>query len=355
LTDVIELCLFAGNLQSDINAFIETEVHKLLQFSGGLAEEVRQALIDGANGMFLWVSFVLEDLKKSTNVTPQAIRRALKSLPSDLPGVYTNILRKIRIEDKIAAQTILQWVVWAVRPLTIQELTIAMAILPEHTSMFSMQDNMYTDLRKFLQLVFGPLLRIEEDDTIHLFHNSAKDFLSNMDVVTDADSSRSSLSTFSLASGKSNFRLAMACLTYLSFDECEDRPVAGQGVSERDVKQNIEIRKYKLPFLDYAATHWPEHTSQAGQGSDEHQVLCGAFRKLAQFPHKTDLAYQLLAFSRNQSFEKTTPLQIAASLGLITFVDDLLAHGADINASSGIYHNALLAAAVNGHWHWFLC
>ena len=328
-------------MHSDITAFVETEIRKLPGITGRLGEEVRQALVDGSNGMFLWVALLVDDLKKFTNSTHQAIRKALKMLPPDLAGVYTNILRKIRTKDQPVAQAVLRWVVWAVRPLTIPELTIAIAILPEHTCMSSMHDDMQPDLRKVLRLIFGPLLRIEDDDTIHLVHQSAKDFLSNMDLSPDA------LPHFSLASAKSNFRLAMACLTYLCFDECEDEPVAGHSVSEQNVKQNIKIRKRKLEFLDYAATHWPEHTRMADKA--DHQALSGLFGKLAQSPNKIDLAYQILVLSRNEKFQKTAPLQIAASLGFVTFVKDFLDCGADINAQGGIHGSALQAAACNGH------
>ncbi|KAF8249183.1 hypothetical protein K440DRAFT_660436 [Wilcoxina mikolae CBS 423.85] len=339
LTDVIKLPLVAEDLQSDITTFVKSEVHKQPQFSGSLGEEVRKALIDGANGMFLWVSLILDDLKKSTTTTPRDIRKALKTLPPNLPGVYINILRKIRMEDQQAAQTILRWLVWAIRPLTLQELAIAIAILPEHTSMLSMEDDMHTDLRQVLRLVFGPIVRIDDNDTVHLIHQSAKDFLSKMNTPMESTLS------FCLSSAESNLQLAISCLTYLSFDECEDGPVNHDYRWES--KQDMQIRQRKLPFLDYAATHWPEHTRQIDRSDD--QVLCRAFRKLAESPHKTNLAYQVLNFSRNMSFTKTAPLQVASSLGLTTFVEELLAHGADINAQGGYYGNALQAAARGGH------
>jgi len=337
--------LVSENLQSDITSFINTEVQKQPQFTGTLGEEVRKALMDGANGMFLWVSLILDDLKKSTNTTPRAIRKALKMLPSNLPSVYINILSKIRMEDRQLAQTILRWLVWAVRPLTLQELRIAIAILPEHTSMLSMEDDMHRDLRKVLRLVFGPLVRIDDNDTVHLVHQSAKDFLSNMNTQKGGDLSDQ---YFCLSSTESNHQLATSCLTYLTFDECEDGPLDVAIWWGRDFKDNMRIRQRTLPFLDYSATHWPEHTRQTSH-SNEYQVLCRTFRKLAESSRRTDLAYQVLSFSRNISFQDTAPLQVASSVGFTTFVEELLTHGANINAPGGIYGSALQAAARGGH------
>jgi len=349
LANVIKLPLAAENLKDDITAFVSASVHTQLQFTGKLGDEVRQALIHGANGMFLWVSLILDDLEHSTNTTPRAIRERLQTLPSDLAGVYTNILRKIRTEDLQTAKSILQWVVWAVRPLNLQELTIAIAIRPEHhASMSSMEDDMHTDLRQVLRLIFGPMLRIEDGgDTVHLVHQSAKDFLSGISSSTKGGLSLPSLVTSSV---QSNMQLAASCLAYLSFDECEVGPVAVRRPWEHDVRTNIGILQHKLPFLIYAAAYWPEHVRQV-ETSDQHQTLCTPFRKLAESRRKIDLAYQVFMFSVSpyKDFVKTNPLQIASSLGLIAFTEELLSHGADINAQGGRYGNALQGAAAGGH------
>jgi hypothetical protein len=84
--------------------------------------------------MFLWVSLIIDDLQKSTTTRPRIIREKLKSLPKTLPDLYTNILSKIKSDDQEYATAIFRWVVWAMRPLTLQELTIAIAIRSEDTS-----------------------------------------------------------------------------------------------------------------------------------------------------------------------------------------------------------------------------
>jgi ankyrin repeat protein len=336
LTDLIRIPLTAEDLRSDITSFVEARVHEL-RFTGTLVDEVRQALIDGADGMFLWVSLILEDFKKATRTTPRAIRKRLKDLPRDLHAVYENILHKINTEDHENAANILQWVTWAMRPLTLEELTVAIAIRPGKTSMSSIEDDMETELRHVLTLFFGPMLKIEPDDTVHLVHQSAKDFLIE----------RNFLPAFRLSPMECNMKLGLSCLTYLSFEECEDGPVAG----EWDWHNNAEIerRQQKMPLLTYAAAHWPTHTRQTDQARNIQQTLSSAFRALAQSPGKFDLAYQLFEFSQSRHFVKTAPLCQAASLGLVAFVEGLLEVGADVNAEGGLYGNALQAAAENGN------
>jgi ankyrin repeat protein len=335
LTDLIRIHLTLEDLSSDITSFVEARVHEL--FTGALVDEVRQALIGGADGMFLWVSLILEDFKTATTTTPRAIRERLKALPRGLPAVYENILRKIKSEDHKNAANMLQWVTWAIRPLTLEELAVAIAIRPGKTSMSAMEDEMETNLRRVLTLFFGPMLKIESDDTVHLVHQSAKDFLIDGNF----------LPAFRLSPMESNMNLALSCLTYLSFEECEDGPVAGEW--EWDANAEIERRQQKMPLLTYAAAHWPTHTRQTDQARNIQQTLSSAFRALAQSPGKFDLAYKLFESSQSRHVVKTAPLCLAASLGLVAFAEGLLEVGADVNAQGGFYGNALQEAARNGN------
>jgi hypothetical protein len=170
-TDLIRIPLTAEDLNNDIASFVEAQVQKLFPQAHSLFDEVRRALIGGADGMFLWVSLILEDFEMATTTTPRSIRERLKALPRGLPAVYEKSLRKIPPEDQKRAENILQWVTWAMRPLTLKELAIAIAIQPGKTSMSTIEDDMETDLRKVLMSLFGPMLKLEgdgPDGTVHL-------------------------------------------------------------------------------------------------------------------------------------------------------------------------------------------
>jgi hypothetical protein len=138
------------------------------------------------------------------------------------------MLRAIGAEDHKNAANMLQWVTWAIRPLTLEELAVAIAIRPGKTSMSAIEDEMETNLRRVLTLFFGPMLKIEPDDTVHLVHQSAKDFLIEGNF----------LPAFHLSPMECNIKLALSCLTYLSFEECEDGPVAGAW--KKQAKEEIE-------------------------------------------------------------------------------------------------------------------
>jgi ankyrin repeat protein len=344
LPDVIIIPLDNNNLKNDIADFVTTEATKLTQFPVALREEIRQALINGADGMFLWVSLIIDDLQKSTTTRARIIREKLKSLPKTLPGLYTDILRKIKREDQEYATAILRWVVWAVRPLTLQELTIAIAIRPEDTSMSSLEGEMESDLRKILRLLFGPMINIRGDE-VHLVHQSAKDFLRPAEL-TDGSSLAHDHSGFlsRLWVTESNLHLTVRCLTYLSFDEFVTGPV-----NVHYGWPTLETRLCKDRFLAYAATNWTEHMTKINQEEQESDDLRTAFLRVAASRRKMNLAHQILAFSKHNVFIETTSLQIAARLGFVVLVKDILDGGADVNAQGDHYGNALQAAASSGN------
>jgi hypothetical protein len=342
LSDVVIIPLDNNKLKEDITDFVTTEVSKLAQFPVALREEISLALIDGAGGMFLWVSLIIDDLQKSTTTRPRIIREKLKSLPKTLPGLYTDILLKVKPEDQEYATTILRWVVWAVRPLTLQELTIAIAVRPDDTSMSSLEGEMELDLSKVLRLLFGPMIDIRGDE-VHLVHQSAKDFLRSGELPEGSSHDHSGFLSY-LRLTESNLQLTVSCLTYLSFDEFEEGPVNARYFWEYG---RTKIQKGR--FLSYAATHWSEHMTHLNQETQGKHDLRTAFSKVEGSSRKMNLAYQIFVFSRREDFVAATSLQIAARLGFFVFVKDILDGGADVNAQSGRYSNALQAAASKGN------
>jgi hypothetical protein len=78
------------NINKDIEAFVSHEIDKLrtdtnTHYDNLLLEDIRNTLIARADGMFLLVSLIVEDLK--TTPTDQ-IRGKLQIIPSSLGGFY---------------------------------------------------------------------------------------------------------------------------------------------------------------------------------------------------------------------------------------------------------------------------
>lgn len=78
---------------------------------------------------FRWVACQIDALELCR--TDDARERALKSLPKDLPQTYERIIRKIDPGDVDIAVTVLTWLCVASKPLSLDLLANAAAIIQE--------------------------------------------------------------------------------------------------------------------------------------------------------------------------------------------------------------------------------
>lgn len=322
----VEIRLDVEILHHDIKAFVVAEVEKLPQFSK-MAGEIEHALIDGAKGMFLWVSLVLDDLRRSCTTKSRVIQEKLKSLPRSLPGLYENILRKVEPVDQPTANIILQWVVWASRPLTLKELTIAVAIRPQDTSLSSMEEEMESDLRTVLRMIFGPLITVDDDKTVHLVHQSAKDFLSQPDISPQHGSHNQSLSGWRLSPIEAHRRLGIGCLKYMAFEfKLKNEPVDSK-IDRSHISENAETlrigRGHNL--LSYAVKYWQDHVRQTDQRDPD---VLRAFLALRKPGKNNFLVYSVSRMLRNWYQEEDrsvrSSLYVAIVFELFDFAEELV-------------------------------
>ncbi|KAF8520711.1 hypothetical protein BDD12DRAFT_904904 [Trichophaea hybrida] len=329
---VSEISLHTENLREDIDDFVRAKVHDLAerkQFLPSIESDIQNFLMEGADGMFLWVSLVLQELSKSDTINE--LRGKLKALPTTLSDVYQKILNTINPKYALTARKALQCIVYAARPMTLNELKVAISVTPQHTSISSLQEDVPMEIKGFLIQIFGPLIKLHDDESVHLVHQSAKDFL------TDEGREFLSVSNTPISLQEAHIQLAVACLLYLLFDDFKESD-AGRYQSFPE----------KYTFLDYAAMYWVYHTRLAAL-KDQRDNLWPLFQELVQSGLKLDLAYQLLLCSQAETYEHTPPLQVAAHLGLAEFVFQLLQHGAEVNEIGGKYRNALHAGLLSSN------
>jgi hypothetical protein len=120
--------------------------------------------MSGANGTFLWVALVCQDLGNTKK------RNALKKLDSFPPGLgplYERMMQQISVSDDAElCKQVLALEALVYRPITLEEL-VALVGPPRDTA--------NEDLREIVSLC-GSFLTLRED-TVYFVHQSAKDFL----------------------------------------------------------------------------------------------------------------------------------------------------------------------------------
>lgn len=119
------------NVNSDIDRFIEIEVNKLSkheQYPQALSVYVEGEFRKRIGGTFLWVGIVAREL---WYYAASDIEAAMELFPPGLDSIYARLLLQIDAVHRETAAKILRWVVMAVRPLTLSELSIVIGSAPD--------------------------------------------------------------------------------------------------------------------------------------------------------------------------------------------------------------------------------
>ncbi|KAJ7577920.1 hypothetical protein C8J56DRAFT_362746 [Mycena floridula] len=135
LKDALTIEMDPSCIKNDIRQFVQKRIEKpgheraLHLRNPVLRKAVIEALVEGANGMFLWVDLVLARICEQS--TEYDIRQALTSLPADLGKIYLQCFQhfgRLDTSRKSRAQRVLKWVAFAARTLTFEELAVAVSI-----------------------------------------------------------------------------------------------------------------------------------------------------------------------------------------------------------------------------------
>ena len=155
------------------------------------------------------------------------------------------------------ARFILQWVVTARRPLTVDELAMARALGPETWDKNTIPTvdtlNELKDGFKFCE----PLIYLDDiTRTINLVHQSAKNYLLEENLQGN-----SHLSMYRIIPDKANFCILDICWRYLSMEECcrDIMKHAAKGTIQGLSQEHLQTHC----FLEYAIGEWEEHALAA--------------------------------------------------------------------------------------------
>lgn len=304
---------------NDVERYIFVKVSELASeqnLSKEVVAQVYQALLAGADGTFLWVGFVVNELQGKNS---DKINEILRRVPKGLGGVYQRLLQQI--DDKEALVPILQWVVLAARPLTVDELTVATEIKPSGTFLA-------TEVTKHRLKFCGLLVKIE-GDVVNLIHESAKEFFQSNQVNIKG------ISMFHM-SQYTHRTLMRTCLAHIE---------RGYGTPER-----IEERRSYDPLLAYASQYWPVHFHHATDVIDAPSEFSRPF-----FQDDSPIRDKWWKFYWEQEKNGGNPpsftlLHLAAYLGNVAWAKLLISEHARLISQKDNYGRTPLSWAVNrGH------
>ena len=255
---------------------------------------------------------------------------ALTSLPLTLHDAFDEMIARIQRQPegrrRLAMHT-LTWLTHAMSPLTVTELSEALAIRPGQKSL----NRRYCPSQKsILSCCLGLVTVDEESSSVRLAHYSIQEYLRDRgtEIFPSAED-----------------ELAEKCLTYLFLD-----PLS-RGCCE--FAHEIPARMKDYPFLQYATHYWGHHTRQCRSG----KPLKLAVQLLNSQPRRA-MSTQIYNFSRGlrnkywvpDEVNSLTGLHLASSFGLEDAARDILASGnVEIDAETRMGTTALIGAAAAGH------
>jgi len=255
-----------GDVQSDIERFCRSTIDKKLpNKKETIRGKLSQRMVERCNGMFLWVKMQEDNLRGGKSI--KQLEQVVDDAPTGLEHLYDRNwtrLSNLPDYDRARAFSILRWAAFALRPLTVLELTEALLVVDDDSCDDLLVDQIPEDIddeyvNGEIVGLCGSLIEIQGEAskrslgslTVHLTHFSVKQYiLCKMSAPGLSDMTRLLHSNKVIQSNE----LAKICLRYLNFGRVWQQP----GLS----KDNLSSR----PFRNYAARFWHQHIITDSEG-----------------------------------------------------------------------------------------
>ncbi|CZR67042.1 uncharacterized protein PAC_16941 [Phialocephala subalpina] len=371
-----------------------------------LAQEIIEALINGADGMFLWVDYQITEICECT--CDDEVREVLRTPPRNLGETFDRATNRImkRGPAKIAGR-IFQWVAAAKRALTLDELREALSYEPG--TPYSIAGKRPNGLERITTWCENLVQLDEELQIVQFAHRSV--LLHFLEQPSD-----SSLQSFHINPEEADHFVGEICVTYLNSNEFKtdlirnspalptqlpdyiiEKALEGRGATTRmmgmiqrpkaqsqqkstENKESMVMIKNPLedsqatlqsghPFLEYASYYWLPHTRNFEEGKSttwnlwkqmirgEHGLARTPWSP-AEFHDRTPLVYgwldkhdhlavflQVVSIARLGSIERTNLICRYAKLGCLNYIKFLISSV----SQKGELASGLTYAARGGH------
>ncbi|KAH0536219.1 hypothetical protein FGG08_006886, partial [Glutinoglossum americanum] len=227
--------------EADIKAYVQAQVkskHLLFGFcrqDSNLQNDILQEVVSKAEGMFLAARLYVDSLASKTNL--RAVKKALRELPATLDDNYNEAMERIKQQPtRILAMRALSWIVYAVRPLHLEEVLHAIAVDDLEPDDRSISEEILTPQSVVVNACAGMIKIDEKTNVVGLVHKTTQEYLERSGAEHFPDA---------------RLDIGIACLKYLSLD------VFSKGYCSTD--ELFECRLRENTLLDYAARNMGNH------------------------------------------------------------------------------------------------
>jgi hypothetical protein len=340
------------------------ELAESVPLSPELHHRVEQQLLQMEHRTYLWLHLAIDDIRTTFKDSLRPAEDLITLIPPSVNTAYEKILCRVPAGLMDRVKKVLEIIVAARRPLTIQEMAMALGIATSSGSQTTKQaglDPIGLDgkLRRWCGLFV-----FTNNSKIYLIHQTAREFLIEKKISNNPTSAYWNSLT------DAEDQMANICLRYLLMED-----------SEYD---EGESGFFRGSFLEYSATHWPDHVRNMALTSIQQEtdrvhrlydtngnafgmwfpIFWNAIRPyeitpvmstlhLAAFNGHKQEVNSILGLDKSDintpDDTRTYPVIWASLNGHDRTVELLLEQGADANAQGGFFGNALQAACDGGH------
>ena len=324
----------------DIQRFIDVKIDELSayrRYPQSLRDKVQKAFQNRAKGTFLWVGIVAQELRRYKATEAE---KALDLFPSGLEELYSRMLLQVDTSHREFVAKILRWVVMAVRPLTLSELSAALQADITPSADFNREEIMRDQIS-----YCGYFLTIKEEE-VNLLHQSAKEYLLGGSLHSSPD-----LETFHIDEAKANLDIARTCFQCL-----QD---GGSLILSREsygITRNWDHSAIPSLFL-YAVAYWPVHARSLARSENIFDLSHSFYKKHSPIRQIWLDACKLHSHHHHRP-DLNELLHIASCFGILPLAENLLSweiplYGVGlshyVNRKDRRGNTALHFAALNGH------
>ncbi|CVL06935.1 related to ankyrin [Fusarium mangiferae] len=289
-----------------------------------LEELVIGEIIRSVEGMFLLAQLHLDSLRDKISV--DAVHKALAKLPSGSDAyfnAYETAMKRIMSQSpshRDLAKRVIAWTVYAMRPLTVEELRYALAV---EIGKSELNRDALPETSIILQVCVGLVTVGESDRIIRLVHYTTQEYFEKTKITWFPEAEE---------------EITITCVTYLNFQEFRSAICPTNKALRKRLDEN--------PLFHYASHHWGDHARNA-------KTICKGVIEFLKSDSNVQSSAQSLMAWRRYFHSQTVPenmkgLHLAAYFGNITETQILLLDN-DPDLINGHGRTALSYAANNGH------
>ena len=357
-------------IREEISLVVKSRVSslgRLLHLSLQFQQMLEYQLIRMEHRTYLWLHLAMDDLRIMLRNSLRPEKESIQLIPRSVEEAYIKILDRVPPNRVTDVKTILCIIVGARRPLTIEEMAIALGLANTPSSRTADEATLNpVGLSEKIRQLCG-LFVFVNNSRIYLIHQTAREFLLSKTVENRQH--------WIFQRSETEDLMSQICINYLLLDDIISKPTPGNASGPS--------------LLEYCAEHWADHvrgmSSVAKLRSKnmlsrlydisgpsfaiwfpifwgkvmpyqheqyERMPKMNAIR-LAAFNGHDHALEGLLCDGENAINEvgenNMTALHWASERGHVSTVQLLLDNGADSNAQGGRYGSALQAASKVGN------